>query len=431
MFDGNGLIEYASPSFSAALGLRQDEVIGRLWRALTHPLDVPNLRAALGEAGAGRAAHRHHRGPPAQERRHAGSGSKARRRCASAAASAIAVEITGRDVTRTRAAEDEGRRLSSQLEALVAGAPYGILMLDEFERIAVINEQACSLLELTQRPEELVGTAIAALLPSFHRLLAEPEAGHRPAAGDRQGRRDRALRPLRLRGRPPDRLRPRPARRGPAVGLPRHHAVQAPGRGAGRVPGHDEPRDQDAAVGHRGRGGAADQRRAAGARARAGRGDRRRRAGARRARARHARRHPRRGRAHRGRVRGLRPAAAADLDRRRAAPEPARPPARAAASTSTRRCRTRCTATPRACARSCSTWPATRSSTRSPATRGSRPAPRTSGSDHRLRHRPRDRRRGPADACSSRGRATTPRPGPAPASGSASPAGWRARWTAT
>ena len=41
MFDGNGLIEYASPSFSAALGLRQDEVIGRLWRALTHPLDVP------------------------------------------------------------------------------------------------------------------------------------------------------------------------------------------------------------------------------------------------------------------------------------------------------------------------------------------------------------------------------------------------------
>ena len=51
MFDAHGLIEYASPSFSATLGLRQDEVIGRLWRALTHPLDVPNLRAALGEAG--------------------------------------------------------------------------------------------------------------------------------------------------------------------------------------------------------------------------------------------------------------------------------------------------------------------------------------------------------------------------------------------
>ena len=51
MFDGHGLIEYASPSFSAALGMRQDEVLGRLWRALTHPLDVPALRAALADAG--------------------------------------------------------------------------------------------------------------------------------------------------------------------------------------------------------------------------------------------------------------------------------------------------------------------------------------------------------------------------------------------
>ena len=44
---------------------------------------------------------------------------------------AVAVEITGRDVTRTRAAEDMGRKLSSQLEALVAGAPDGIMMVDE------------------------------------------------------------------------------------------------------------------------------------------------------------------------------------------------------------------------------------------------------------------------------------------------------------
>ena len=35
---------------------------------------------------------------------------------------AVAVELTGRDVTRTRAAEDMGRKLSSQLEALVAGS---------------------------------------------------------------------------------------------------------------------------------------------------------------------------------------------------------------------------------------------------------------------------------------------------------------------
>ena len=51
MFDGRGLIEYASPSVSTALGLRQDELIGRLWRALTHPDDVPVLRAALADAG--------------------------------------------------------------------------------------------------------------------------------------------------------------------------------------------------------------------------------------------------------------------------------------------------------------------------------------------------------------------------------------------
>src|SRR4051794_14552913 len=111
MFDANGLIEYASPSVSAALGLRQDEIIGRLWRAITHLEDVPKLRAALAAAGPsdprsailelrlrtrdggwcwveGQATLRFHNNR------------------------AVAVEITGRDVTRTRAAEDMGRRLS-------------------------------------------------------------------------------------------------------------------------------------------------------------------------------------------------------------------------------------------------------------------------------------------------------------------------------
>ena len=50
-------------------------------------------------------------------------------------------------------------------------------MVDEFDRIAVVNEQACSLLEVPQRPEDLVGKAIAALASSFNRLLADPEAG--------------------------------------------------------------------------------------------------------------------------------------------------------------------------------------------------------------------------------------------------------------
>ena len=48
---------------------------------------------------------------------------------------AIAVEITGRDVTRMRAAEDTRRQLSTQLEALVASAPDGIIMADAEGRI--------------------------------------------------------------------------------------------------------------------------------------------------------------------------------------------------------------------------------------------------------------------------------------------------------
>ena len=175
MFDGSGLIEYASPSFSAALGMRQDEVIGRLWRALTHPLDVPHLRAALAEAGPDEP-----RTPIIEVRLRTSDGNwvwvEGQATLRFRGSSPIAVEITGRDVTRTRAAEDKGRRLSSQLEALVAGAPYGILMLDQFDRVAVINEQACSLLELTQRPDELTGTAFATLLPGISRLLVDPDA---------------------------------------------------------------------------------------------------------------------------------------------------------------------------------------------------------------------------------------------------------------
>ncbi len=173
MFDGHGLIEYASPSFSAALGMRQDEVLGRLWRALTHPLDVPALRAALADAGPDNP-----RTKIIELRLRASDGSwvwvEGQATLRFRAGSAIAVEIIGRDVTRTRAAEDEGRRLASQLKALVAGAPYGILMLDQFRRIAVVNEYACSLLELTERPDELVGKESNAVVPGLQRLLEDP-----------------------------------------------------------------------------------------------------------------------------------------------------------------------------------------------------------------------------------------------------------------
>src|SRR4051794_2901020 len=175
MFDSNGLIEYASPSVSLALGLRQDELIGRLWRAITHMEDVPRLRAAMAAAG------------PENPRTEMlelrlrtrdggwrwveGQGTLRFNR-----GKAVAVEFTGRDVTRTRAAEDMGRKLSSQLEALVAGAPDGIIMIDEANLIAVVNEQACSLLELAMSADELAGQEPNVILHSLRRLVAEPEA---------------------------------------------------------------------------------------------------------------------------------------------------------------------------------------------------------------------------------------------------------------
>jgi PAS domain S-box-containing protein len=175
MFDAHGLIEYASPSFSATLGLRQDEVIGRLWRALTHPLDVPVLRAAIATAGPDEP-----RTGILEVRLRTADGRwvwvEGQATLRFRAGQAIAVEIIGRDVTRTRAAEDKGRRMSEQLEALVAGAPYGILMFDQTGHIAVVNEMACSLLDLGERPEELIGRRQADIVRPLERLLADPVA---------------------------------------------------------------------------------------------------------------------------------------------------------------------------------------------------------------------------------------------------------------
>jgi PAS domain S-box-containing protein len=176
MFDSHGLIEYASPSFSATLGLRQDEVIGRLWRALTHPLDVPALRAAIADAGPDEP-----RTGIIEVRLRRNDGTwvwvEGQATLRFRGGTAIAVEIIGRDVTRTRAAEDKGRRLAEQLKALVAGAPYGILMFDQTQHLAVVNEQACSLLDLNAAPDDLVGAPVSAVLKPIQRMLADPEAG--------------------------------------------------------------------------------------------------------------------------------------------------------------------------------------------------------------------------------------------------------------
>ncbi|MBE2317781.1 response regulator [Solirubrobacter sp. CPCC 204708] len=175
MFDASGIIEYASPSVAEALGLRQDEVLGRLWRALTHPEDVPTLRAALADAGPDEP-----RTKMLELRLRTRDGDyrtiQGQATLRFLNGRAIAVEITGRDITRTRAAEDRGRKLSSQLEALVAATPNGTLMIDELGKIAVINEQACSLLELAAAPAELVGADPRPVIDAIRRLLAEPDA---------------------------------------------------------------------------------------------------------------------------------------------------------------------------------------------------------------------------------------------------------------
>jgi PAS domain S-box-containing protein len=174
MFDAAGIIEYASPSVAEALGLRQDEVLGRLWRALMHPEDVPVLRAALADAGPDEPRTKmlelRLRTRDGAYRTVHGQGTLRFR-----GGKAIAIEITGRDITRTRAAEDRGNRLSTQLQALVAGAPDGILMLDGEGKIAVANDQACSLLELATSAEELVGQGTDVVTNAMRRLLANPE----------------------------------------------------------------------------------------------------------------------------------------------------------------------------------------------------------------------------------------------------------------
>lgn len=175
MFDSSGIIEYASPSVADALGLRQDEVLGRLWRALTHPDDVASLRAALADAGPDEP-----RTKMLELRLRTRDGAyrtiQGQATLRFRAGKAIAVEITGRDITRTRAAEVRGDTLSSQLEALVAGAPDGIIMADQGGRIVVINEQACSLMELGLAPAELIGQDPTVIGAAMRRILAEPES---------------------------------------------------------------------------------------------------------------------------------------------------------------------------------------------------------------------------------------------------------------
>ena len=268
MFDAHGLIEYASPSFSATLGLRQDEVIGRLWRALTHPLDVPVLRAALADAGPDeprtgiievRLRRRRHlglgRGPgdPALPWRHGDRGRDYRPR-------------------REPHARRRGRRPPARRAAQGARRRRALRHLDGRPDRPHRGRQRAGVLAAgphPSAPRSSIGRDTNVILSAMERLVAAPERRRRAAARGRADGRDRALR----------RGPTAPTDAGSATTTSRS-ARTAPPAGCGsfrditqfklqdeeqqRVPGDDEPRDQDAAVGHRGRGRAALQRRAAG-----------------------------------------------------------------------------------------------------------------------------------------------------------------------
>ena len=174
---------------------------------------------------------------------------------------AIAVEITGRDVTRTRAAEDEGRRL-----VLAArGARRRRARRHHHGRRARPDRGHQRAGVLAARARDAPGGADRPgperMFASLRRLLADP----RPAIA--------RLREIAERG---ETVRfvffeCADGRRvsfdhvplgddGAAGRLWMFRDItqfKLAGGGAARVPGHDEPRDQDAAVGHRRRGRAA------------------------------------------------------------------------------------------------------------------------------------------------------------------------------
>ena len=205
MFDSHGLIEYASPSvFGARSGCARTRSSAACGARSRTREDVPVLRAAIADAGpdeprtgmlevrlrtrdgswrwvegqAHAALPRRHgdRGRDHRPRRHP----HARRR--------------GHGPPALRAAQGARRRRAGRHPAWST----------RHSRIAVINEQACSLLDLAMRPDELVGQRAGR---RSCRACAGCSPSPKPAIAQLReiadARRDRALRALRVRRRAP------------------------------------------------------------------------------------------------------------------------------------------------------------------------------------------------------------------------------------
>ncbi len=82
-------------------------------------------------------------------------------------------EAKARSATRITTLVDASPDLV--LEALVASAPDGIVMADADGRIVLINEQACTLMELGVEASELMGQDSMVLGRAMRRLLVDPE----------------------------------------------------------------------------------------------------------------------------------------------------------------------------------------------------------------------------------------------------------------
>ena len=176
IFDAHGQIEYASPSVHQRLGWRPEDLIGRLWRALVHPSDYAGVKSALVGARP-----EEPRSDVLSHRVRAADGTwrwlegQAVVRFKGGMPSSM--ELIARDVTKRHAAEEEGRRLATQLEALVAGVPDGIIMIGADERLAVVNDRACTLLGIDTAPADLAGGDPQLLLDRARELMADPETG--------------------------------------------------------------------------------------------------------------------------------------------------------------------------------------------------------------------------------------------------------------
>ncbi|MFN0085536.1 MAG: response regulator, partial [Blastocatellia bacterium] len=80
-----------------------------------------------------------------------------------------------REIAERRAAEDGLRATTSRLSSLIANLQAGILAEDELGKVILVNQQFCSLFEITVPPKDLVGRDFTDIAAFARSLLPETE----------------------------------------------------------------------------------------------------------------------------------------------------------------------------------------------------------------------------------------------------------------